>query len=424
METYGKILLVAMPLFLLLVLAEMYYTIKVQRQFFSLNDMVSSLFSGVTNAVKDVLGLSVAIYTYAWMVDKVALMHIEATWLVYILAFIALDFAGYVLHSLQHKINFFWNAHMIHHSSEEFNLACALRQSIGVFVKLFAVFLLPAALLGIPAKVIAIVAPLHLFAQFWYHTVHIAKMGFLEKIIVTPSHHRVHHAVNPEYIDKNFSQIFIIWDKIFGTFQEELPEVKPVYGITVPVRTWNPIRINFQHLYNLFQDAWRTRSLKDKIKIWFMPTGWRPSDVQEAYPLKKIENLESFEKYATREPGGYSAWLWVQLAVMLCIVSVLFGNIATIGAPHIYSFGLYIFLFIYAAGEFMDNNANAIYWEAAKLLAGIFLAWVLFSGFPGYWLIRLFSLSLPVYGFLSFVATAYFLKKMQNADPVAVISEA
>jgi hypothetical protein len=113
-------------------------------------------------------------------------------------------------------------------------------------------------------------------------------MGFLEQIIVTPSHHRVHHAINPEYIDKNLSQIFIFWDKLFGTFQKELPEVPPVYGITRPVQTWNPIKINFQHLWLLAKDAWRANSLKDKIRIWFMPTGWRPADVAEKFPVYKI----------------------------------------------------------------------------------------------------------------------------------------
>jgi alkylglycerol monooxygenase len=192
------------------------------------------------------------------------------------------------VHRIAHQVNFFWNKHAIHHSSEDFNLACALRQSVSSFVNLFTFFLLPAAMLGVPTEVIGIVAPLHLFAQFWYHTQHISKMGILEKIIVTPSHHRVHHAINPEYMDKNISQIFIFWDKLFGTFQEELPDVPPVYGITRPAQTWNPITINFQHLWLLIQDAWRARSWWDKLRIWFMPTGWRPADVEAA--LSGVQN--------------------------------------------------------------------------------------------------------------------------------------
>ena len=222
MEQYGKILLIAMPAFLLLVLFEKWYGWKKGFDTVRNFDMISSLTSGVTNVTKDVLGIGFSIITYAWLLQHLAVTHIKATWLVYLVTFIVLDFAGYVVHLIDHKFNFFWNSHIIHHSSEEFNLACALRQSVSVFVKMFVILLLPAALLGVPAEVIAIVAPLHLFAQFWYHTRHIGKMGFLEKIIVTPSHHRVHHAINKEYIDKNLGQIFIIWHKLFGTFQEKL----------------------------------------------------------------------------------------------------------------------------------------------------------------------------------------------------------
>ncbi|HRN58010.1 MAG TPA: sterol desaturase family protein, partial [Agriterribacter sp.] len=138
-------------------------------------------------------------------------------------------------------------------------------------------------------------APLHLFAQFWYHTQHIGTMGVLEKIIVTPSHHRVHHAINKEYIDKNYGQIFIVWDKWFGTYQPELEHIKPVYGITRPVQTWNPIKINFQHLWLLIQHAWRTKSRKDKWRIWLMPTGWRPADVVEKHPVYKIDDVYHFK---------------------------------------------------------------------------------------------------------------------------------
>ena len=175
--------------------------------------------------------------------------------------------------------------------SEEFNLACALRQTISSFFNIFVFLLIPAAFLGIPSEVITLILPLHLFMQFWYHTQHIDKMGVLEKIIVTPSHHRVHHAVNKEYLDKNLGQIFIFWDKIFGTFQEELPDVKPIYGITRPANTWNPIKINFQHLFLLIKDAWRSPKLVDKFKIWFMPTGWRPDNFDELYPVDKMDDV-------------------------------------------------------------------------------------------------------------------------------------
>ena len=279
METYGKILVIAMPLFLLLVLFEKWYGWRKGNDTVRTMDMISSLSSGVTNSTKDVLGLSLAIISYSWLVEHLTIYQVKSSWMLYVIAFLALDFAGYWVHRLAHTVNFFWNNHIVHHSSEEFNLACALRQSISVYFRIYAFLLIPAAMFGVPQEVIAVVAPLHLFAQFWYHTQHIHKMGWLEYIIVTPAHHRVHHAINPEYLDKNYGQIFIFWDRMFGTFQEETPAITAVYGVTRPVRTWNPIKINFMHLWLLMQDAWHTQSWKDKLRVWLMPLGWRPEDV-------------------------------------------------------------------------------------------------------------------------------------------------
>ncbi|AYQ35189.1 sterol desaturase family protein [Runella sp. SP2] len=373
METYGRILLIAMPIFLGLVLLEKLYGWAVKKHPFRTMDVISSLSSGYTNIIKDVLGISVSILTYGYMVEHWALYKVQSTIWVYIIAFIALDFSGYWVHRLSHQINFFWNKHAIHHSSEEFDLACALRQSISSFVNLFTIFLLPAALLGVEPKVIAIVAPLHLFAQFWYHTIYIGKMGILEHIIVTPSHHRVHHAMNPIYLDKNHGQIFIIWDKLFGTFQEELPDVPPVYGITRPVQTWNPIKINFQHLWLLIKDAYRTKSWKDKARIWFMPTGWRPADVIERYPVYKIDDPYHFQKYAPEASVALRTWTWIQFLFTFALINYFFINIAKIGTPNIFVYGGFLFLYVFAYTELMDKNPYAWAWEALKNAIGLFL---------------------------------------------------
>ena len=371
MERYGEILLIAMPAFLLLVLVEKWYGVLIKKDTLPLMDMISSLSSGITNVTKDVLGLSFAIVSYQWMVEHWALTSISSSLTTYLFAFLALDFSGYWVHRIAHRYNVFWNNHIIHHSSEEYNLACALRQSISVFFKIFTFFLLPAALLGIPAKVIAVVSPLHLFAQFWYHTKHIGKMGILEKIIVTPSHHRVHHAINKEYIDKNFSNIFIFWDKWFGTFQEELPQVAPIYGITRPVKTWNPIKINFQHLLLLILDAFRTKSIRNKFTIWFQPTGWRPPDVADKYPIDKIDEPECYEKYNPRASALLKYWSFLQLFITLLLVSHLFGNIAIINQQnpyHIYIYGLLVFFQVYSFTDLMDGNKSAPWIELLKNL--------------------------------------------------------
>lgn len=379
METYARILLIAMPMFLGLVLLEkLYGYLKFKDNFKSL-DTISSLSSGYTNSIKDVLGLSFTVISYNWLVGKFAIFQIEETVAVYLIAFMALDFAGYWVHRLSHEINFFWNKHAIHHSSEEFNLGCALRQSISSFVNIFTIFLIPAAIFGVPAIVIAVIAPIHLFAQFWYHTVYIKKMGFLEKIIVTPSHHRVHHAINPEYLDKNHGQIFIFWDKLFGTFQEELVTDPPIYGITRPASTWNPIKINFQHLVLLIQDAWRATNWKDKFTIWFKPTGWRPEGFEEKYPVAKITNPYNFKKYETVLDKNAMIWVWFQFIFAMVFLVMLYANIGKLNFTQMVSFGAFIFLNIYAYCEFMDKNSNAAIFELVKNLLG--LSVILFSDF-------------------------------------------
>lgn len=411
METYGKIILIAMPAFLLLVLLEKWYGWYKGKETVRTLDMISSLSSGITNVTKDVLGLSLVVISYEWMVDKLAITHVSSGFLTYLIAFIALDFAGYWIHRIAHEYNIFWNNHIIHHSSEDFNLACALRQSISSIVKIFTVFLLPAALLGVPGQVVAIVAPLHLFAQFWYHTQHIGKMGFLENIIVTPSHHRVHHAINKEYMDKNYGQIFIIWDKLFGTYQEELVDVPAVYGITRPVRTWNPIKINFMHLWLLIKDAWHAKNWKDKLRIWFMPTGWRPTDVAEKFPVYKIEDVYHFEKYDTGHSKPMIIWSWIQLAATLLFISYLFGNIAAIGSPDMFIYGTFVFIQVYAYTETMDRSKYAWIWEGLKMIVGLS---ILIQNNDWFGLSQYTSLAIPIlsgYFVISFFVSVYFVWK-------------
>jgi len=377
MQTYANALLVAIPIFTLLILIEKLYGYLKGEDMTPSMDAISSLSSGATNIVKDVLKLSTAILPYSFMLEHLAIFQLKSSLLMYIIVFFVLDFQGYWTHRWAHEINFFWNKHLIHHSSEEFNLPCALRQSLSSFVNLFTFFLLPAALLGIPKEVISVVAPIHLFAQFWYHTRHINKMGFWEKIIVTPSHHRVHHAMNKEYLDKNYGQILIIWDKMFGTFQEELPEVAPVYGITVPASTWNPITINFQHLFSLIKDAWRARNWTDKFKIWFMPTGWRPAEVAAKYPLPKVANVHNLQKYNPPASNALIAWSYLQLNLLFGFIFYFFLNLAKIGAPNIYLYGIFIMLTVYSYTELMNQNPYALFWEGLRGAFGIGLMWYL-----------------------------------------------
>jgi sterol desaturase/sphingolipid hydroxylase (fatty acid hydroxylase superfamily) len=370
MEAYAKVLLFILPLFLALIVIEAVYAYyRGQFNFRSL-DTISSLSAGMTNIIKTVLGLTIIIISYETVSTHIAVFQIENNWMVYLLSFLALDFATYCHHRLAHTTNIFWNRHVIHHSGEDFNLATGLRQSITKIVSLSFIFLIPAALLGLPPQVIAVVTPVHFFMQFWYHTEHIGKLGVLEYIIVTPSQHRVHHAINPIYIDKNLSAIFCIWDRMLGTFQEELDDVPCVYGVTRQVRTWNPIKINFLHIWLLTKDAWLTKSLWDKLRIWFMPTGWRPEDVKEKYPVYS-SGPENFVKYESDASNRLKLWSWIQFVVLLLMVTHLLLSIGQLSGQSALLYGIYLFMAIYSYTSLMDMDANALGFEMAKSIFGI-----------------------------------------------------
>jgi sterol desaturase/sphingolipid hydroxylase (fatty acid hydroxylase superfamily) len=420
MEQYGKILVFTMPIFLLLIAIEKIYGHYKGNDTAPYMDTVSSVSSGMTNSVKDVLGLSVTLISYGWLESKIALFHLEANVLTYLIAFVTIDFYGYWTHRFAHQINFLWNHHAIHHSSEEFNLACALRQSISSFVKLFTILLIPAALLGVPVVVIAITFPIQLFLQFWYHTQHIKKLGFLEKILVTPSHHRVHHAINPEYMDKNHSQIFIIWDKLFGTFQEELESVPAVFGITRPAQTWNPIRINFQHLGLLISDAWRSDNWKDKFTIWFKPTGWRPENFEEKYPVNKIKNVNDFEKYGSNNSKKLQFWAVTQAIITLLLITYLFNSIAKIGLPNIFIYGLFVFVSVYSYTELMDKRKFSMFWESLRFLFGIGIISYFGDWFGMNQLFAFANYILIGYLTLSLLITFYFVSTEFKKETVAL----
>jgi sterol desaturase/sphingolipid hydroxylase (fatty acid hydroxylase superfamily) len=407
-ETYAKALLYAIPFFMLLLVIEIAYGYFVKNQKHKVMDSVSSISSGLTNIVKDSLGLGVIIVTYPYLLEHLALTEIKATWLVWSIAFLAIDFAGYWNHRLSHKVNFFWNQHVIHHSSEEFNLACALRQSISNLLGYFPLLLIPAALFGVPTKVIAILAPIHLFAQFWYHTQHIGKMGWLEYIIITPSQHRVHHAINPEYIDKNLGQILCVWDRWFGTFQEEMKEVPPQYGVLKPAATWNPIIINFQHLWRLIIDAWRTNSYWDKLRIWFMPTGWRPSDVKNKYPIPIIEDVYHFNRYRTPASPALKAYSIFQLLVTTALLLFMFYNYSEIGFDGLLLFGAFVFISIYGYTTLMDRASYAVWIELFRGLTGIALIVITGDWFGMNVYIEQGSILMIFYFFITIFAGVYF----------------
>ena len=380
MDTYANTLLIAIPIFFISVLLEALYGNWIKDQKHNFMDTISSLSSGITNLSWDVLGIAFFLFTYENVYQYIMIFNIELDSLttsnqvsLYIVAFICIDFASYCHHYLKHSVNLFWNQHIIHHSSEEFNLACALRQSITNNFGVNALFLIPAALCGVPPEVVQIILPLHLFAQFWYHTRHIGKLGFLEYIIVTPSQHRVHHAINPEYIDKNLGAIFCFWDRSFGTFQEELDEVPCVFGTLKPVRTWNPVLINFIHLWGLTQDAWNTRKWNDKLKLWFMPTGWRPSDVSLKFPKQIVTDVYNQKKYSPQYTFNHKLMTVFQF-MCINIMSFLFlYNFSDIDLFSRIAYVFLIFITIFGFTSLMDGHNWALVFEISRSIIGLII---------------------------------------------------
>ena len=418
METYAAVLAYAIPGFVGLIiiesLAARWMGVQVNRP----ADTISSLSSGVTNTLKTLMGLAVVILSYQWMVEHWAVFSLPDAWWVYALAFIGLDFKGYWSHRWNHKVNLFWNRHVIHHSSEEFNLSCALRQNISAIIGIYFFLYIPMAILGVPAKVVAFIAPIHFFSQFWYHTRLIKRMGFLEYIIVTPSHHRVHHAINDEYLDKNFSEIFIVWDKLFGTFQEELEEVPPVYGTKRPAGTWNPILINFMHLWSIIQDAWRTRSWWDKARIWFMPTGWRPADVAEQYPIAYYKHASEQRKYDSQASAALQWWSGAQLIISLLLMYHFMFEIAELSIAQIVVYGSFLMVSIFAYTTLLDRHRLSLPAEVVKFFFGWILIYQMGSWFgASFWV----SAAVMVYLFVSLALCVFFTyREVKAGVPMAM----
>ncbi len=280
-------------------------------------DMISSFSSGIASITIATLGLTVVLIGYDTVVGWFSAPEVDVTspW-PWIAGFVALDFAQYWTHRWAHERNALWGAHLIHHSSEEYNLAVALRQT-AFPISYGAIFLVPLAMLGIPAALVGGMAGIHLIAQYWYHTQTIGKLGWLEFVLVTPSQHRVHHAMNPTYVDRNYGAIFCVWDRWFGTFQEERDEEPVVFGLTRPVQSWNPIAIDLSHWRLLILDTWRASSWRDRARIWLGRTGVRPPDVEVAHPVAKVTDVTALEKFHPPASDRGRVWAWVQLLVMV-----------------------------------------------------------------------------------------------------------
>lgn len=269
------LILYAIPFFFLLIFIELGYGAWRGRNTYRLNDTINSLSMGSLSRLQSLVILGFSGVIYEWVVANYQFSQLPDTeiW-VWLSCFIGYDFAYYWKHRFGHEVALFWSSHVAHHQSEDYNLATALRQTSIDFYGFL--FYLPFFVLGYPAEILFTVVSLNLIYQFWVHTQHIPKLGPIEWAFVTPSNHRVHHARNASYVDKNYGGVFIIWDRLFGSFQDELDSEPVVFGLRKPLNSWNPLWANIHVYWRLILDLVKAPGILNKLKISFMPPGWQP----------------------------------------------------------------------------------------------------------------------------------------------------
>ena len=286
----------AIPFFLLLIVIELVWGWSKGNNTYRVNDSLNSLSLGLLSTVTKFVFLNIGLLVFSRIEQNYAVWAFDMTsyahWLVGLLFY---DFLYYWFHRISHERQFFWGSHVVHHQSEDYNLSTALRQTSTSFLTTW-VFFIPCFFLGMPIYMYVSIATAQLIYQFWVHTQHIPKLGFIEWFMVTPSNHRVHHAQNKDYIDKNYGGLLIVWDRLFGTFKEEDEQLKPIYGIRSPLNSWNPLWANIHIFISMARDAWLTARWSDKFRVFWARTGWRPADVAARYPAEKSD-LNNFNKY-------------------------------------------------------------------------------------------------------------------------------
>ena len=367
--------LYAVPFFFLLIALELLLDRWRGVSTYCLADAINSLSAGVLSTTSGLLtkALGVLSYTLAWQYLGLLELPADALW-VWLLAFVFYDFCYYWHHRLGHERNVLWAAHSVHHQSEEYNLSTALRQTSTGF--LFGwIFYLPMALAGVPPLVFLTVAALNLLYQFWVHTRHVPKLGWLEWLLITPSNHRVHHAQNTVYMDRNYGGVFIVWDRLFDTFQEELDEQPVIFGVTTALASWNPLWANLQFYVALWQDAQRAEAWRDKLRIWFMRTGWRPADVAASYPQDKPD-LSRFVKFQVPLSRAQKVYAAAQFALYLAGGSYLLALGAELRAPVLLLGWAWMAFGLYALGVWLENRHWVVPLELLRLLLNLPALWL------------------------------------------------
>ena len=360
-----KLIVASIPLFFILIGIEMVAARILERRVYRFADSFADLGCGMIEQLLGVFVKAALFAAYLGLYANARLFDLpEQSWAVFAACFLGVDFLYYWFHRKSHEIGAFWAAHSVHHQSEEYNLSVALRQ--GAFQSFFSwVFYLPLAVLGFPPVVFITCSALNTLYQFWIHTRLIGKLGPLEWVFNTPSHHRVHHGRNPRYIDRNHAGVFIIWDRMFGTFVPETDE--PVYGVVKPLASVNPFWANFAGWRDLISVSARATNLKDRLAPFVAAPGWRPLDQGGTIQPPEVSRPQD-ENHDPPTPMALGLYVFAHFAALLVLTAVALARVNTLGTAGFALVAVFVTFSLVVLSRLLEQRPGARVLEAGRVL--------------------------------------------------------
>ncbi len=367
-------IVLAIPIFFILIGIEFAYGVYKKIKIYRFNDSINNLSLGIGSQIVGLFFKSALFFGYQYIYENWRVLDFPQTIWTWILLFLGVDFFYYWFHRMSHQVNALWAAHIVHHQSEEYNLSVALRQSW--FQGWFSwIFYLPLAWLGFSPLMFITVSAFNTLYQFWIHTQTIKNLGFLEYIINTPSHHRVHHGSNPKYIDKNHGGTLIIWDILFGTYQKE--EEPVYYGITQSLSSWNPIWANFHYWVDIWTSAKQTKGL-NKVRMFLYPPGWFPEELGGPKYPQEI-NPETYKKYDPNVSNGVWYYISFQFVLILLFTSYFLFKAYSFTSFEQILIGLFLIFSLFSFGAILEQKKWSNWLEIIRVFILILLLYYLYN---------------------------------------------
>jgi sterol desaturase/sphingolipid hydroxylase (fatty acid hydroxylase superfamily) len=354
----------AIPVFFALMALEAWIGHRRGRKVYRLNDAISSISLGTLSQLIGLLGRLVTLGIYVLAYEHMRLFDLAAdAWWVWLAGLLLYDLLYYWHHRLGHEVALLWAAHAVHHQSEEFNLSTALRQTSSGF--LFGwIFYLPMALLGFPPLLFVVVALIDLLYQYWIHTEQVGRLGWFDRVFASPSNHRVHHAVNDRYLDRNYGGILILWDRIVGSFEEEDPAEPPVYGTRSQLRRFEPISANLQVYTQLWREARALPNWRQRLQLLLQAPGWQAPGQPPRAPFR----IESQLKYDPIAPAPLRHYALFQFALVTLAATLLLGSAHASPLLALLIWGGWCVLTLVSLGNLLEGGASLTLERGRQLL--------------------------------------------------------